>query len=82
MCKICGGYENDSTKHLLYWQAEWLKRFFTTWYHLVNRNAYRRWAAKNCETYKKNKIQNMVHQIDEGLRMDLDEKLGKLKWNK
>jgi hypothetical protein len=73
MCKDCGDYENNSTRHLLYWQYEWLKRFLRTWYHIVYRKAYYNWAAKNCETYKKNKIQKMLYQIDEGLRMDLDE---------
>lgn len=82
MCKLCGGHENDSTKHLLYWQAEWLKRFFTTWYHIVYRKAYQKWAKKNCKTYKTNKIERMLGEINEGLRMDLDEALGKLKWNK
>ena len=31
------------TKHLIYWQIEWLKRFFRTTYHIFNRKAYRNW---------------------------------------
>ena len=45
MCKKCG-YPLDSTRHLLYWQFEWLKRFLLTWYHIFNRRACRRWLAK------------------------------------
>jgi len=45
MCKKCG-YSFDSTRHLLFWQFEWLKRFLLTWYHIINRKAYRRWLVK------------------------------------
>ena len=45
MCKKCG-HSFDSTRHLLFWQLEWLKRFLLTWYHIVNRRACRRWLAK------------------------------------
>lgn len=79
MCNICG-HENGTTRHLLYWQAEWLKRFFTTWWHIVNRKAYWEWCEENCTSYRKKKVPNpiikkWIHEIDEGLRMDLDEVL-------
>jgi len=45
VCKKCGR-SSDTTRHLLYWQFEWLKRFLLTWYHIVNRRACRRWLAK------------------------------------
>lgn len=74
MCDKCG-YENGTTRHLLYWQAEWFKRFLTTWYHIVNRKAYWKWCEKNCSTYKKRRIPKLVLDIDEGLRIELDEVL-------
>ena len=74
MCNICG-HENGTTMHLLYWQAEWLKRFLLTWWHIVNRKAYWKWCEKNCVSYRKKKIKSLALDIDEGLRMELDEVL-------
>jgi hypothetical protein len=69
MCKKCG-YKNGDTMHLLYWQAEWFKRFITTWWHIINRRAYHRWCKKNCNSF----IRSLKTDIpDEGLRMELDE---------
>lgn len=45
MCKICG-HEEYSTRHLLWWQAEWFKRFWVTWWHIVNRKAYWKFLEK------------------------------------
>lgn len=45
MCHTCG-HKFGTTKHLLYWQWQWLKYFFTTWYHIVNRKAYWKWYQK------------------------------------
>lgn len=45
MCKTCK-HPTGSTKHLLYWWRQWLKRLVVTSYHLVNRRAYRRWYSK------------------------------------
>lgn len=44
--KVATGYEQGSTIYLLYWQWEWAKRFFRTWYHIVNRQAYWEFRAK------------------------------------
>ena len=68
MCKKCG-YKNGDTYHLLYWQAEWFKRFITAWWHIVNRKAYWKWCAKNrLSIIKNNKI-----NIDEGFRFEFDD---------
>lgn len=45
MCKKCN-HKLGSTRHLLYWQAEWFKRFMLTWYHIINRRAYWNWMAE------------------------------------
>ncbi len=39
-------YRND-TFWLLYWWFEWFKRLLNTSWHLVNRNAYRRWSQEH-----------------------------------
>lgn len=72
MCTQCG-YENGSTKHLLYWQSEWFKRFITTWWHIINRKAYWKWYFKT--KIKPKKISNISIDINEGLRFELDEVL-------
>lgn len=70
MCRQCG-YKNGDTMHLLYWQAEWFKRFLTTWWHIVNRRAYRKWRK---EKYYGDFIHTLKADIpDECLRMELDE---------
>lgn len=56
MCMKCGR-SSDTTRHLLYWQFEWLKRFLLTWYHIVNRRAYRKWRNKY---YKSREIPNLT----------------------
>ena len=71
MCNTCG-YKNGSTKHLLYWQAEWLKRFLLTWWHIINRKAYWKWCEKNCKSFRNKKIDSMVYDINEGFRMEFD----------
>ena len=71
MCKICK-HKTGSTRHLLYWQAEWAKRFFTTWWHIINRRAYWNWYID--KYFKPAKLS--VYQIDEGLRFELDKILG------
>lgn len=76
MCNICG-HENGTTMHLLYWQAEWLKRFLLTWWHIVNRKAYRKWYYKRYGRRINPIINKWINEIDEGLRMDLDEILKK-----
>lgn len=76
MCGVCG-YEDGTTKHLLYWQAEWFKRFVTTWWHIINRRAYWKWCEKNRIAYRTKKVMQSILDIDEGLRMDLDEILKK-----
>ena len=40
------------TKHLWHWWFEWLKRFLTTTYHIVNRRSYHKW--KNNKNIRKN----------------------------
>ena len=37
---------SKQTKHLLYWQSEWFRRFIRTTYHLFNRKAYYKWKMK------------------------------------
>lgn len=63
MCSQCGS-ENGTTYHLLYWQAEWFKRFLTTWWHIINRRAYWKWCDKNCLSYRR--IHKTLLQMDEG----------------
>lgn len=55
MCKTCG-YPYGSNKHLLYWQWDFLKKFCKTWYHIINRKAYRKWF----EEYHKNTKQHII----------------------
>jgi len=67
MCRKCK-HKTGSTKHLLYWQAEWFKRFALTWWHIVNRRAYRTWQVRSkADSILKANIP------DEGMRMELDE---------
>lgn len=71
MCNTCG-HGNGTTKHLLYWQSEWLKRFMLTWWHIVNRKAYWKWYHHKYQ--RPNPIINKwTNEVNEGLRMDLDE---------
>lgn len=47
---------NKETKHLLYWQWEWFKRFLTTWFHIFYRPAYKKYLEekrmKELDDYK------------------------------
>jgi len=36
-------YKSGTTRSLLYWQAEWFKRFVKTWIHIFYRPAYHNW---------------------------------------
>lgn len=75
MCKVCG-HKSGTTKHLLYWQAEWFKRFLLTWWHIINRKAYWKWYYLRYGVVLNSKINKWISEIDEGFRMDLDEILG------
>jgi hypothetical protein len=70
MCKQ-SGYKNGSTMHLLYWQKEWAKRFFRTWYHIIYRKAYWKWCDENCASFIMKRIKEET--IDDGLRIELSE---------
>jgi hypothetical protein len=47
---------SKETKHLLYWQSEWFRRFIRTTYHLFNRKAYYKWKTKQIRGYTANLI--------------------------
>ena len=51
MCTKCN-YKYGSTKHLLYWAKYFflkkdLDKFIRTWYHIINRKAYREWMNEH-----------------------------------
>jgi hypothetical protein len=69
MCRQCK-HETGSTKHLLYWQAEWFKRFLTTWYHIINRKAYHKFLV---ERETENFIKIIKSDLpDDGIRIEAD----------
>jgi len=68
MCNKCKS--SNTTYHLLYWQAEWFKRFLYTWWHIINRRAYYRWRAKQ-------QFNNVLRiPIDEGMRFEMEDLFG------
>ena len=74
MCRQCGS-KNGTTYHLLYWQAEWFKRFLTTWWHIVNRRAYWKWYRRNCSSYRAKKVNKLMLEMNEGEEFWNDEDL-------
>lgn len=57
-----------STKSLLYWQFEWLKRFLLTWYHIFNRKAYWNWKAQK----KADQTMRLLKSKDKLARFELE----------
>ena len=65
MCKICG-YKYGSNKHQLYWLKYFLihrdfEKAKTTFYHLINRKAYRKWFAEHHREDKYSMIYNELN---------------------
>ena len=70
MCGQCD-HKTGSTRHLLYWQWQWFKYFFTTWYHIVNRKAYWRWYEAKYNVKRIHpKISKGIMEASDHINMD------------
>lgn len=69
MCLECK-HELGTTRHLLYWQKQWFKYFFITWYHIINRKAYWRWHNAKYKKRINLEIRKGIMEAADHLNMD------------